>query len=210
MGLFCAHFLGLHYSYTTQPDRDKLTQRTMKTLLLTLPTLGQEIGSGVHGAVYDLLDDPHKAIKIAFTEDDTYAQVQALYQFVQAHPHPALATIFEFSELCRSTGWVDPYYSVKMEKLYPLTDDEQRVMKSICLDYNGHLEPGKAAQHIEELQEWLDFDPEQVKAFYTALSTLPVIHRDFHRRNIMKDRQGNFKLIDFELLTIKQEKPDVQ
>src|SRR5271157_3709250 len=90
-GLFCVLVPRTHYSLTKPPDRDKNIRSSMKTLLNTLSILGQEIGSGVHGAVYDLLDDPHKAIKIAFTEDNAFAQVRTLYQFVQAHPHPALA-----------------------------------------------------------------------------------------------------------------------
>lgn len=178
---------------------------------------GEKLGSGAHGDIWELLNYPDKVMKVAWAPLDvpkefhnlpnnigqrwTFPNVQATYQYLLQHQFPALAKIFDFRPLHKRTD--RQYYSVLLERLQPLTEPEQKVMKSVCMDYNGNIETGKCLYHIDELKGWLEFNAHKVITFYTALGNLPVIHRDFHRRNIMKDAQGNFKLIDFELLDIK-------
>ena len=172
------------------------------------PDLGTEIGSGVHGQVYTLIHNPNHVVKLSVLADVFLSAVERQYHFVMQHPHSTLAQVFDHQPIHHDDELHITIYSATLERLYPLDEDEQRVMKSVVMDYNDSTNTLDARQHIEELQHWLDFDRQKVMDFYTALSTLPVIHRDFHRRNIMKDKLGNFKLIDFELIEIKPEKSD--
>ena len=154
----------------------------------------------MHGHVYSVVGMEGLAVKVAYAENEAYDKVKETYRFIIQHSHPILVPIFEFKEVLQQER--QTFYYATMEKLYPLTEDEQKMIKSVCMDYNGNIENGKALQHIVELQEWLEFDKEKVVSFHQGLTSLPVKHRDFHRRNIMKDKNGNYKLIDFELIDI--------
>lgn len=176
------------------------------------------IGSGFHGEVWSLFDQPDKVVKLAWApiiDQDyhpkwTWQHIHNTYQYLIQHPSPTLATIYEVNVSVRIPHTNRQYYSVLMEKLLPLTDDELKVMTSVVMDYNGNIESGKCLQHIQELQEWLEFDAAQAEHFYDSLVQLPVVQRDFHSRNIMKDKEGEFRLIDFECLDLKdKEKQDV-
>ena len=180
--------------------------------------IGEVLGSGFHGDVYELLDHPHQVVKIAWAPLNvpaefagrsdttgirhTFPFIQGIYQYLLKNHFSVLAKVFDFCSLHQREN--KQYYMAILEKLQPLTEPEQKVMKSVCMDYNGNIETGKCLHHIDELKEWLEFNPSKVIDFYTSLTHLPVAHRDFHRRNIMKDLDGNFKLIDFELVDIKE------
>lgn len=172
------------------------------------------MGSGAHGHVFALIDDPTKVIKIAWAPTITqyslipnqegqwtFDRVRQTYQHLLHHQISVLAALHQFDLLLRDD--VKQYYAVVMEKLVPLSEDENKVFKSIVMEYNGGIALGAAMKHLEELHEWLDFDKEKVVGFYREVNALPMVHRDFHRRNIMKDGSGNFKMVDFELLVIK-------
>ncbi len=180
--------------------------------------IGEILGSGFHGDVYELLDHPKQVVKIAWAPLDvpqefagrsdtvglhhTFPYIQNIYQYLLKNQFSILAKVFDFYPLHQRDN--KQYYMAILERLQSLTEPEQKAMKSVCMDYNGNIENGKCLQHIEELKEWLDFNPSKVIDFYTSLTTLPVAQRDFHRRNIMKNEGGDFKLIDFELLDFKE------
>lgn len=169
------------------------------------------MGSGAHGHVFALVDQPTKVIKVAWAPAATqyspssswvFDRVQETYQYLLRHQISILAQVEQFDPLLLEGD--RQYYAVVMERLLSLTEDENKVMKSVCMDYNGQIAEGTAIKHLQELHQWLSFDKEKALEFYRAVSDLPIVHRDFHRRNIMKDASGNFKLIDFELLVIKE------
>ena len=182
--------------------------------------LGKLLGKGVHGEVFELQDDPTKAIKIAWAplsisfspalqtiqkkynlKQFSFSEIEQTYKFLLHHRIPILATLYSFETLIAEETLQQ--YAVIMEKLLPLSDDEHRVFESLCREYNGELGNGKFLTHLQELHQWLDFSYVKIFEFYKKVAKLPIIHRDFNRRNIMKDNDGNFKLIDFELVVIK-------
>jgi len=53
----------------------------------------------------------------------------------------------------------------------------------------------------------LDFDAEKVMLFCENIRTAPIIHEDTHARNIMKNDDGDFRLIDLDSISVlKQER----
>jgi thiamine kinase-like enzyme len=53
------------------------------------------------------------------------------------------------------------------------------------------------------LQRGLSFDVASVLSFYQRLLQPTIfVHNDWHPRNVMKNAQGQFKLIDFDRMTI--------
>lgn len=175
--------------------------------------IGELLGSGAHGHVFNIANNPEWVIKIGwapvaaqFTSDTqllqwTFERVDKIYKFLLNHQMPGLAKVSNFELLLKEEH--KQYYAAIIEKLSPLTEDESKVFKSVCLEYNGNIAEGASLKHLQELEDWLIFNKNKVIEFYQSVNSLPIIHRDFHRRNIMKDGDGNFKLIDFELLIIK-------
>ena len=58
---------------------------------------------------------------------------------------------------------------------------------------------------LSGLSSGLDFDEEKVIFFVNNFKKSPIIHNDVHVRNIMKDCDGNFKMIDFDRAELKME-----
>lgn len=176
--------------------------------------IGKEIGYGAQGQVFDIEEHPDQVIKIATLYDiDPYSdldqvfdKLQLVYKFLIDNRFDNVVKVYRFGRLrtdSRPTVSTPQdyiiYYSIQ-EKLQPLSDDEKKLFKTICQAINGELELERTIEEIVvELGAWLKFDSEKVIKFYNALGSLPIENNDFHRRNILKDAEGNFKLIDFDL-----------
>jgi thiamine kinase-like enzyme len=89
-----------------------------------------------------------------------------------------------------------------MEKLHPLSEDEIKVFHSLV----SHEDQNKIKKYssleinkiLQGLSIGLDFDLHKVMFFCKNLNKLTIQHSDLHPRNLMKDSDGNFKLIDFD------------
>lgn len=180
--------------------------------------LVNEIGNGANGRVYDL--PGNKVIKISVLYDfdlskieldKRFATITKIYNSIVASNLACLVKIYEFGHLLsakRDTAYGKQdfiiYYSIQ-EKLCELTDDEKKILKTICKWLDNELELSvRPEETINNLSQWLLFDSEKIIDFYNVAKDLPFEHRDIHRRNILKDGFGNFKLIDFDLAKEKE------
>lgn len=97
------------------------------------------------------------------------------------------------------------YYS--MEKLEKISDDESKVFHSILSHEDRGIEKNFSNKKIEDalilLNRGLDFNFKNIMFFCTELKKVNIIHKDIHPRNIMKDKFGKFKLIDFDRIEIR-------
>ena len=95
-----------------------------------------------------------------------------------------------------------------MEKLFKTTEDERKVFHSILCHNDSGVEKKYTLEQIlkmlDGLEFGLDFDKKKVMIFCEKIRASPVCHNDVHVRNIMKDSQGNFKLIDFDRSTLEK------
>lgn len=198
----------------------------MKSLQDNCPTsfpfrVGHCLGAGVHGQVFDSLDEPGNAIKlsIVYSDDEDaivkFNNLERVYKFIIDNPNDILVKVFKFGRIYNGArdifGWEQEYiiyYSI-MEKLLPISDDERKTFKTICDSFNGILKTNRSIKElINELNGWLEFDKDKVFDFYKSLHSLKIEHRDIEARNIMKNYDGQFKLIDFDLARIKENNND--
>lgn len=174
-----------------------------------------EVGYGVHGQVFGIASDPSKVIKFSTLYETSTAiesefkKINDAQNFLINQNHPNLAKVFETGLLMKGVrifaGLKQQYYIyyLVMERLQKLTQDEAKVIKTVCDFYNkDQLFTKPLPLLIEELTGWFSFNKHNVLEFHRFLTSGPIKHNDVHRRNIMKDAAGNFKLIDFDRIEL--------
>jgi hypothetical protein len=85
-----------------------------------------------------------------------------------------------------------------MDKLLDLTRDEREVFDHFAFCEESVPEDWMAWQK----GTGLEFDIDRVKSFLQAINDCPIKHNDLHDENIMKNRIGEFKLIDIDRCTL--------
>lgn len=187
-------------------------QVSSELIIKVFPDIGEELGYGAHGQVFTLKHSPDKVLKVSKLYDSiildvnqAYKEVKEVYHYLMDNDYPCFAKVFNFDLIAKETrptinGPQDYiiFYSV-LEKLFPLEEDEKKVFKTICDKFNNNIEKNKPlAKILDELSAWLIFDRQKALAFWSALQSSPINHNDVHRRNIMKDANNNYKLVDFD------------
>jgi len=180
--------------------------------------ISKSLGYGAHGEVFSICENEQKAIKIAVLYDaydvpidSMFTNISDMHTYLKGKRIFPLAAVYDFAKI--SDGWRDTvegkqkyisYYCVT-EKLLPLSEDEKKVLKTICDIYNKNVAQTKPIKNIlNELSDWFSFDKKKVHEFYELLTKCPISHNDVHRRNILKDTNNNFKLIDFDRSTFNE------
>ncbi len=176
------------------------------------PPVGKLLGEGFHGQVFEVPGDEGKVIKysrVLETMSDVplkefYNNLTAVLAEQQKNAYPCYVNILDFRFLYEGKHPQHYYqnyilYSVVMEKLIPISFDEKRVFDTIVKG-KGTVEELVAGQ-----KDWLIFEPEKVLTFMAQVNSTPLFHNDFNSRNIMKDSEGNFKLIDLDYAEIKKD-----
>ncbi len=191
-------------------------------------SLGQEIGYGAQGNVFVINDHPERVMKISFmydihdeTIESKFESVSKIYNYIKDNNPSGLVRIYDFGHLTDGTREVYSYikdqkkfqkiiifYSIQ-EKLQQLSEDEKKVFKTICQLWRSELELKRPLEEvIAEQAVFLDFNQAKVNEFVKHITDCPVDNRDKHRRNVMKDSDGNFKMIDFDLAQLKVQSDD--
>lgn len=196
--------------------------RPLETLLhhnIEVPfPLGEEIGNGVDGQVFLQKGDEEFVIKLSAIIgtstnvvleefDRRCAVIDNMRHFYYSTPIANYFTIpFE-----RCYLWQGNYssssrliYYARMERLLALSADEERVFHTLL----SHEDANKKKQYdlmtLNELSNWYSFDQERANTFCKAVFFGRYQHNDLHIRNIMKDADGNYKLIDFDRMEVRQ------
>lgn len=189
---------------------------------------GKKLGDGADGEVFELSNDPDKVIKISAifedyslapfnSVDDKYLSIANTLDFLLENKVPYYATLFNhskigthqrpyFSNNCGTQEYLLYYYI--MEKCYKLTEDEKKLFHTLL----SHEDRGvikkftdiKFKEILFGLSRGLDFDEQKVIFFYESIQSSKIIHDDLHPRNIMKNKFGDFKLIDFDRLHLEE------
>lgn len=176
---------------------------------------GTLLGEGSDGEVY-LTDNPNIVIKysVLYSLDNNvnecyYQTVDPILTslifnhidiFARVYAHEYLGTFSQDSQ-----KFVLYFYT--MEKLEDISDDEKKVFHTIL----SHEDRGIVKKFtIKELQKilhglalGLDFDEKRIIFFYYAVKNSLINHNDIHPRNIMKDKMGNFKMVDLDRTQLK-------
>lgn len=180
---------------------------------------GTLLGDGFHGEVFEITSDPNKVVKYSCVSDamvgdqslqSFFENLSDVLDFQKRNDYACFVQVFDFGLLHsgkrvsyrnRKESFI-LYYMV-MEKLFPLTSDEKKLFKTICDAYEQHSPSIKKI--VNEQADWLSFDKEKVFSFLNQFDNSPIVQNDFQRRNIMKDREGNYKIIDFDYSELYEE-----
>lgn len=187
-------------------------------------TPGPRLGDGSDGEVFEVDDgkvikfcvmyergdrklEPYYHKRVAPLIDQLIANPIDVYARVYAHEYMG---IFDRPFVGSKTGkqkFILYYYT--MEKLERISDDESKVFHSILSHEDRGFDKNYSTEKVREMltgmRQGLDFDAERVIFFHTALKNVAISHLDIHPRNIMKDKGGNFKLIDFDRVELNGE-----
>lgn len=177
----------------------------------------ERLGDGADGEVLSIKDQPDKVIKLGIIyehpgrELKEYKQIQQVLDYAMSTHPPAFVRVYEHGYLGtysrKIVEWRKDFqeflmYYYIMEKLEKITEDEKKVFHSIVSHEDRGIEKNYSPEKIEEMlqgmERGLDFDTEKVILFCDNLQTSKLSHRDLHPRNIMKDRDGNYKVVDFD------------
>lgn len=177
-------------------------------------SVGKLLNEGAQGKVYNIKEHRNKIVKISMLYDrdaspieDIFSNIQNIYFWIKDNPQDVLVKIFEFGKLTEGERPFYPfikdqkyisYYSIQ-EKLLRISLDEMKVFDAVS-DYHNKFNSQKSLQEsIIDLKGYFNFDFDKVLAFCCNLQKLPIDNHDFRHCNIMKDKNDNFKLIDFDL-----------
>jgi hypothetical protein len=179
--------------------------------------LSSRLGDGADGEVFELKDTTDKVIKFSVLYeypgedlDTKYDQICRTLDFIKMYKPDSYARVYEHKTLGRYTrpfagsnqGQKYILYYYFMEKLLKISEDEKRVFHSILShedkNLNKNFSINKIKKMLTGMSMGLDFDEKKVILFVESLKMSKVCHNDLHVRNIMKDFNGNFKLIDFD------------
>ena len=174
----------------------------------------RKIGKGVDGEVFLFKEKEDRVVKFGslFLESSSL-DIEVLnynISFFIKHNPQAFVRVYEYVYL--GNVYIDDkkvalYYSV-MEKLNAITDDEKRVFNTLVSHQDSNKVKDLSPQVIDKLISYLeigmDFEAHKVRQFCRTIDGNNIKHLDLHERNIMKDDQGNFKLIDLDRIQINQ------
>jgi RIO-like serine/threonine protein kinase len=157
------------------------------------PGLGEKLGEGVDGSVYALANED-AVVKFSRSFDrELLAEIVAGY-------HAHYVKVLDFG-----VGESGIHFTV-MERLLPITDDEAKVFHSLLSheDKNAvkkRLTSAELDEVLAGLAKGLEFDALDVGVFYYQVMHSTIKHDDIHERNVMKNKDGEFKLIDLNRLS---------
>lgn len=185
---------------------------------------GERLGDGADGEVFVIADEPTKVLKLSVIYDRFedppqfiyFNQIAPVLDYVMLNKPLVCATVYEhgfLGEYSRKMAYWRKgeqklliHYCI-MERLFELSEDEKKVFHSLVSHEDRNLEkdlsPEKIKEIIEGLAKGLDFDSKKVKLFCDQLCETSFSHLDIHPRNILKDKDGYFKLVDLDRVILE-------
>ena len=171
--------------------------------------LGEQIGQGADGQVFIIKNEPNKVIKLSVIYGESEGDVKNAYRkaartFSWMHENNSNAFVrVDGYGFLGSYATATKYYAIHyhmMERLFTISSDEEKVFHSILSHEDANKIKNYSGEQVEEMldgmKKGLDFDVSAVKFFVENLKNSPIVQSDLHPRNIMKDKAGQFKIID--------------
>jgi hypothetical protein len=163
------------------------------------------VDAGRCGNIYAIKNDLNRVVKITKIHNNNFENFTSILNFLTKNKSGLYAKIFEHGLLEVVDNYVLYYYI--MEKYNYISDDEYKVFDSILSHRDFNVKKKFSMQELDEvllgLSKGLDFDLKKVKCFYNLIELHPILHKDLHSRNIMKDNE-DFVLIDLDFLQFKR------
>lgn len=183
------------------------------------------LGDGADGELFAILNEPNKVIKFSVIYDRFSKSPKTIYKknilpvlkYIVDNQPSICANIFEHGYLGEYSRpmpyWKDGIQSFVlhyciMERLLSLSEDENKVFHSIISHEDREIKKDFSLEEVfvilQGLTRGLDFDLEKIMAFCKQLRLSKINHNDLHPRNIMKNKNGQFKIIDFDRTILEE------
>jgi len=172
--------------------------------------LGKWLGDGSDGEVF-LTDKPNIVIKFCILYNNInevnkqyWGNTAPLLNYLISNPIDIFARVYahEYMGTFPQDFRDVVLYSYTMEKLEDISEAEKKVFHTILSHEDRGIVKNYSIKEVQEILQGLslglDFDENKVIFFYKNLKKSNINHADIHPRNIMKDKEGNFKMIDFD------------
>ncbi len=191
-----------------------------KSLFPIVDCIDQKIGDGADGEVFTMLNSESLAKFSIFycwrneNLDEVIASRLQSYAAVRQHSD-IFVNVFDSRHLVngvRKTVDGEQEYAIfyyEMEKLLKISDDEIRVFHSIISHEDSNLKKDlnldKISKTLDGLSIGLEFNQKKVINFCKSiqnLESLGIHYTDLHPRNVMKSKDGDFKLIDIDRISV--------
>lgn len=183
--------------------------------------IGKFLGAGAYGEAYEV-DGGDKVLKISVAKSEAEAEalLSKLDKIGQLNSE-VFPKLFDSGILCDvqipGSKWMvneGTAYFYVMEKLVPLTKSEAKIVSRTVNDLET-IERLPAAQQAQERKKYMFSKARQYKRdgdieegdgnpleggaeLFDKLRASGMSHSDMHSQNIMKNAQGQYKLIDLE------------
>lgn len=156
----------------------------------------QIINSGSEGTVYSC-SDTNFAIKIMqkdFTRNSFY-KIKKNCKFLKDNKFEEIVSIINYGTYEKGN-----YLWIMMEKLKPLSKNESKEFNTLKNIYHFYflqkLENDEETMDKKILQWELLLKNKKIRKFLRQIVKLPIYHADLFEDNILKDKNGNYKIID--------------
>ena len=165
------------------------------------------IGKGVDGEVFQSLDNPNEVIKFGVVFHAQPVNIERNINYIMEHNPCTYVHVHDFSIKPSKHELLSHVYVCFMEKLSSLSNDEIKLFHTLVSHEDSNkkkdITDANVVKITEDLSFFLDFDKKKVRSFCSNYLNSNIIHHDLHPRNIMKDKNNNFKLIDLDRISIK-------
>ena len=178
------------------------------------------LADGADGELLSIKNESNKVIKLCIFYEKFNIDLQSKYKDIQSVLDKIMLTNDDAYVKVYEHGYLGQYsramhaslnqefiiYYYIMEKLEKLTDDEKKVFHSILSHEDRLIKKDFSFEKIKEMLEGmetaLDFEKNKVMLFCENIKKSSLIHLDLHPRNIMKTKDGDYKLVDLDRINI--------
>jgi RIO-like serine/threonine protein kinase len=165
-------------------------QAEYPTLVPDLPRIGESLGCGSDGYVYQY--GPNRVLKVStFAFHNPRVAIERVKFFLQ-RPHKHVVNVY-------ACGLIGEVYWYEMEQLRPLSEEEVNIFYEVFENHDEYMADLGATWQLRIYKKHRKSRlHRRMLRFLRQAQKLPLIHHDLHNDNIMKDRRGKYKLIDVE------------
>jgi len=182
--------------------------------------IDKKIGDGADGEVFTLKDTADVAkfsIYYCWNNENLQQVIDSRLDssyLVKGNAN-VFVSLFEFKHLLSGSRTVvngNQDYAIffsRMEKLNKISEDEKKVFHSTLSHQDSNVKKDlsldKISNMLDGLSIGLDFNRKKVFNFIKQVQNLASIgiqYTDLHPRNIMKTKDGDFKLIDIDRISV--------
>lgn len=169
-----------------------------------IPWRGNYLAEGADGKAYENWDDENKVVKVGFIDTMAHSmtsldQLEDNFDYVLTNKPKAYVEVYDYG--CVDCRACNVSYFVLMQKLEPLDGLELYEIPNIVQQAQRLVNNYKTSNNSPFPRQRLSYKNKAQQDFAEAIWDSGIIHNDAHHGNIMKDDDGNYKLIDLDRLS---------